>query len=150
SPAQAPAEATPAAPDLPASPCRDALVSALGGVGLSVALAAALLWWVARGRAAGGPAPEEVPRPQALLPLRQAAEPKLVLLCRDESWVSVRADGDIVFAGRLPKNARQEFQARKLIVLRTPVPEHLALWLNGALFRLPRPEPGGEYRIESP
>ncbi|MDD5629329.1 MAG: helix-turn-helix transcriptional regulator, partial [Elusimicrobia bacterium] len=56
SPAQAPAEATPAAPDLPASPCRDALVSALGGVGLSVALAAALIWWVARGRAAGGPA----------------------------------------------------------------------------------------------
>ncbi|MCX5794413.1 MAG: DUF4115 domain-containing protein [Elusimicrobia bacterium] len=149
-PAQGHPAQAPAALDLRAAPYIGALFSALGGVGLSLAFAAALIWWSARGRPAGGPPSEESLRPQALLPLRQVITPKLVLLCRDETWVSVQADGVVLFAGRLPKNARQEFQAQKLIVLRAPVPEHLALTLNGAPYRLPRPDGTGEYRIVSP
>jgi len=81
--------------------------------------------------------------------MRPAIEPKLVLVCRDETWVGVKTDGAVVYAGRIPKNARQEWQAHKLIVLRAPAPEALALTLNGAPYRLPRPDGTGEFRIES-
>jgi len=55
-----------------------------------------------------------------------------------------------LFAGRLPKNASQQFQAHQLILLRASAPEDLILSLNGAPYRLPRPDDNGEYRIESP
>ena len=63
--------------------------------------------------------------------------------------VGKKPDGAVLFAGRLPKNARQEFQAHKQIVLRASAPEDLILTLNGAPYRLPRPDDNGEFRIES-
>jgi hypothetical protein len=133
---------------LQASPYFNALVSSLGAVVFSLSLALALAWWVMHGRPAG-PASEAGLRPQALLPVRSAIEPKLVLVCRDENWVSVKADGVVLFAGRLPKNARQEFQAHRSLSLRSSAPEELILTLNGAPYRLPRPDDNGEFRIES-
>ncbi len=143
------AAGAPAASPLEASPHFNALLSALGGIVLSLALALALVWWAARGQVAKLPTEESL-QPQALQPMHPLIGPKLVLMCRDETWVSVKADGVILFAGRLPMSSRQEFQARKLIVLRTPVPANLALTLNGSPYRLPRPEETGEYRIVSP
>ncbi|MBI5240151.1 MAG: DUF4115 domain-containing protein [Elusimicrobia bacterium] len=145
-PAHAPAAATP----LEASPYFNALVSALGAVSLSLALAAALVWWVSRSIAAPRAHAEEVQTPQALLPLRPATEPKLAVTCRDDAWLSVRTDGALVFAGRLPRGASHEFQAKKTLLLRAAVPENMDLTLNGAPYRLPRPDESGDYRIEAP
>jgi hypothetical protein len=148
-PAQPKPAHEPAATPPQGSPYFDAFASAKGAVALSLALALALAWWAARGRSAG-PASEESLRPQALRPARSAIEPKLALICRQETWISVKADGAVLFAGRLPKNARQQFQAHKLLLLRVSAPEDLTLTLNGAAYRLPRPDVTGEYRIESP
>jgi hypothetical protein len=144
--------AAPATTPLESSPYFNALISSMGAIVLSLALALGLAWWTVHGgRHTGpGPASEESARPQALQPVRTAIEPKLVLACRDDAWVQVKADGIILFAGRLPKNAHQEFLARKSIWLRTSAPEDLVLTLNGAPYRLPRPDDAGEYRIESP
>jgi hypothetical protein len=155
---QAPAGRSPLRPATPleASPYFNALVSASGAVLLSLMLALALVWWAARGHA--GPASEgslrasgqALPDWQSLSrPSRPVLEPKLVLACRQDSWVGVKADGVVLFAGRLPRNARQEFAAHKTILLRASDPEDLILTLNGAPYRLPRPDDNGDYRIES-
>jgi hypothetical protein len=147
----------PGAPSAPQpSPYLNAIVSARQALVLSLALALGLAWWAARGSPAGPAAGLQPPGPalpgwQGLSGLaRSALEPKLVLACRDDAWVSVKADGVVLFAGRLPKNASQQFQAHQLILLRASAPEDLILSLNGAPYRLPRPDDNGEYRIESP
>jgi transcriptional regulator with XRE-family HTH domain len=134
---------------LEASPYFQALISSLGAVALSLALASSLVWWLARSARSGTHAPEPQ-TPQALLPLRPAAEPKLVVTCRDEAWLSVKADGALLFAGRLPRGARHEFAARKALLLRAASTENLDLSLNGSPYRLPRPDEAGDYRIEAP
>jgi hypothetical protein len=136
-------------PPLEASPYLTALVSSSGAVVLSLALAASLVWWLARSARSGTDSPE-YQTSQALLPLRPAAEPKLVVTCRDEAWLSVKADGALVFAGRLPRGARHEFAAKKTLLLRAVAPEALDLSLNGSSYRLPRPDESGDYRIEAP
>ena len=138
-----------AAPPLEASPYFQALVSSLGAVALSLALASSLVWWLARAARSGTHADAYQP-PQALLPLRPAVEPKLAVTCRDEAWLSVQADGTPLFAGLLPRGARQEFAAKKTLLLRVFPPESLEFSLNGAPYRLPRPDETGDYRIETP
>ena len=144
------ASAEPARAPLPLeeSPYFSSFVSALGAVLLSLALAVALVVWVMRTRQSA-PAPDESQRPQALTPARPAVEPKLAITLREETWLSVRADGKLLFEGRAPKDALQQWQAQKVIELRTPRPESLDLTLNGAPYRLPPPEADGAYRIES-
>ena len=146
---QAKAQSAQVARPLGASPYFNALVSSLGAVALSLALALALVWWTARGSKAGPPSNEDQ-RPLALQPLRPAVEPKLGLVCRDEAWVSVKSDGVVLFAGRVPKGARQEFQAHKVILLRAAASNNLDITLNGAPYRLPRPDENGEYRLGAP
>jgi len=156
-PVSAPAAPAPGSPEEPQrpvpaqlqlkiSPYLAALAAARGPILLTLALALSVVVWVARGRKAG-PTNEDFQRAQALRP---AVEPKLAIVFRDEAWLRLKADGELVFEGRVPKNARQEWRAQKSLQLRTPQPESLELTLNGARFRLPRPEGNGEYRIESP
>ncbi|MDD5655704.1 MAG: DUF4115 domain-containing protein [Elusimicrobia bacterium] len=144
--AEAPA---PERPALPVSPYLEAAASALGALLLSAALAVGLILLLTLGRGRRQPA-EETPRPEALAPLQSAAGLTLDVVLRGETWLSVEADGRTVFAGRAPKGARQQWRAQRRIELRAADPDNLILGLNGAPWRLPRPEPDGSYRIELP
>jgi hypothetical protein len=142
---------------LEASPYIRAVISASGALALSLALTLGLVWWATGGRHPGPDSEDSLRTAKALpdwqvmpRPARPTIEPRLALASRQDTWVGVKADGAVLFAGRLPKNARQEFQAHKQIVLRASAPEDLILTLNGAPYRLPRPDDDGDYRIESP
>ncbi|OGR85922.1 MAG: hypothetical protein A3J74_11410 [Elusimicrobia bacterium RIFCSPHIGHO2_02_FULL_57_9] len=94
------------------------------------------------------PAPPAVP--PALAPVQKQAGPRLLIEFRDDSWVSLKIDGEPKFEGRAPKNSRQEWKARKTISLLTPTPDRLKLSLNGLPYKLPAQDQAGYYNIESP
>jgi len=120
----------------------------LGAILVAVALTAALIISIAREHKSE--LAQEASRPQTLLPLKPVLEPRLSIVLRGDAWISIKADERLLFEGRVPKNAKQEWRAQRILLLRAHPPENLELALNGAVFRLPRPEPDGSYRIESP
>lgn len=95
---------------------------------------------------------EEAPpsTPAALSPVSAAPEPRLLIDFKADSWVRVTADGEVKFEGRVPRASRQDWKAKKTILLRASDPADLTLTLNGAPLTLPAPEPSGDYRIETP
>ena len=143
-----PAPAQEEAPETLAVPenNREMSFASKGSIALAVLLVFVLIF---RARHSGKPGAElsRPATPAALEPLNMA-ESKLAITFQEESWISVAADGAILFEGKVPKHAREEWSARKNIVLRTPHPESLELTFNGAAYSLPRPETGGEYKIE--
>ncbi|HAM34942.1 MAG TPA: hypothetical protein DEB40_04150 [Elusimicrobia bacterium] len=130
------------------SPYFAALGASLGAILVAVALTAALIISIAREHKSE--LAQEASRPQTLLPLKPVLEPRLSIVLRGDAWISIKADERLLFEGRVPKNAKQEWRAQRILLLRAHPPENLELALNGAVFRLPRPEPDGSYRIESP
>jgi cytoskeletal protein RodZ len=86
--------------------------------------------------------------PAALAPLDNQAQRALTLTFRQEAWVSLKADGALLFEGRAPQGARQEWKAKKSFSLRTPQPQNLDMTLDAASYRLSSPQAGGEYKIE--
>lgn len=92
-------------------------------------------------------APTVAEAPAALAPLNAAAQPTLSIVFRREAWISLKADGRLLFEGRAPQGARQEWKAQKGFVLRTPHPQNLELIFNSTPYRLPD-DLAGEHAIE--
>lgn len=158
-PAPPPSPESPAAepePDVPEpesvswkeSPYLKAVASSSWSLLAALALAAALILWVSRHEKSANPSEDF--HPTALRPARAAVEPTLAVTFRDDAWVRLKADGVTVFEGQAPKNARQQWRARKTFALRTDAPASLQLSLNGAPISLPQPEADGSYLIGSP
>ena len=146
-PAEKKEEETPQS--LPVTPYLAALSSSWIGVFLSVALAVGMIVFAVKTHRASSAA-EDAPLPSALLPLHRPQEAKLTVIFRDDSWLSLKADGHLLFEGRVPKNSRQQWNAQKVLELQTPKPENLQLTLNGTSYQLPRPRADGSWRIEAP
>ncbi len=89
--------------------------------------------------------------PVALQPIARQVEPKLVIRLKDDAWLRVAVDGQVVFEGRAPRDAAQEWKPAKFVDIRTTEPAALELTLNGqALPPLTKPGPDGQYRVEIP
>ena len=130
------------------SPYLQALASSSGALLAALALAAALIVWIAHEHGAKTP-PEDF-HPSALRPLRATVEPTLVVTFKDEAWISLKADDLTLCEGRAPKNTRQEWRAQKAFQLRTYAPENMDITLNGAPVNLSKADADGSYRIGPP
>ena len=130
------------------SPYLQALASSAGALLAALALAVALIVWIARGHKAETP-PEDL-HSSALMPARPTVEPTLAVTFRDEAWISLKADGLTLFEGRAPKNTRQQWRAQKAFHLRAYTPENLELTFNGAPLSLSKSEADGSYLIGPP
>jgi hypothetical protein len=80
----------------------------------------------------------------------RSIEPALVVRLKSDAWLSVSVDGHVVFEGRAPRDAVQEWKPNKLVELRTTEPGALELTLNGQPTALGAPGPDGQYRVEIP
>jgi cytoskeletal protein RodZ len=121
---------------------------ATGAIVLAVALAIGLGVYLFKDQ---GKAPAPAPTaPAALQPLPRAIEPKLIVRFKNDAWLRVSVDGQIVFEGRAPRDAVQEWKPSKFVDLRTTEPAALDLNLNGQPLPLGAPGPDGQYRIEIP
>lgn len=92
--------------------------------------------------------PPQTSTPAALEPSVEPARPELTIVAEDETWLSVKADGALVFEGRMPKGARQAWQARRGFLLRAPQPGRLSVLLNGATVQLSSATAEGDYKLE--
>lgn len=88
--------------------------------------------------------------PAAMQPMPRAVEPKLVVRLKNDAWLRVSVDGQVVFEGRAPKDAVQEWKPSKFVDLRTTEPAALELSLNGQPTPLPAAGADGQYRVEVP
>jgi len=88
--------------------------------------------------------------PAALQPMPRQIEPKLVIRLKNDAWLRVSVDGQVVFEGRAPKDAVQEWKPSKFADLRTTEPSALEVTLNGQPVTLSTPGPDGQYRVEIP
>jgi|CXWL01.1.fsa_nt_gi cytoskeletal protein RodZ len=122
---------------------------ATGAIVLAVGLALALALWLAKEQQPA-PAPAVSVAPVALQPLPRSIEPKLLIRLKSDAWLRVTVDGQMVFEGRAPRGAAQEWKPTKTVALRTTEPAALELELNGAILPLGAPAPDGEYRIDIP
>lgn len=122
---------------------------ATGAIALAVVLALGLGVYLFKdqGKPEGAPVSST---PVALMPIPRATEPKLVLRLKDDAWLRVSVDGQIVFEGRAPRDAVQEWKPSKFVDLRTTEPSALELSLNGQPVTLGAPGADGQYRIEIP
>lgn len=116
---------------------------------LAAVLGLALAVWLYKDNAKSSQAPSNT-SPVALQPLPRAIEPKLVIRLKSDAWLRVTVDGQMVFEGRAPRGASQEWKPAKSVGLRTTEPAALELELNGAPAALGAPGADGEYRVEIP
>ncbi len=122
---------------------------ATGAIVLAVALAIGLGVYLFKDSSKEAAAPVQT-APAALQPMPRAIEPKLVVRLKADAWLRVSVDGQIVFEGRAPRDAVQEWKPAKFVDLRTTEPAALDLNLNGQQVTLGPPGPDGQYRIEIP
>jgi cytoskeletal protein RodZ len=122
---------------------------ATGAIVLAVFLAIGLAVFLFKDRGPDAAAPAQV-APAALQPMPRAIEPKLVVRLKNDAWLRVSVDGQIVFEGRAPRDAVQEWKPAKFVDLRTTEPSALDLNLNGQPMTLGAPGPDGQYRVEIP
>ncbi len=122
---------------------------AAGAIVLAVLLALGLAVYLFKDqdKSAAVPAPAA---PAALQPMPRAIEPRLIVRLKNDAWLRVSVDGMVVFEGRAPRGAVQEWKPSKFVDLRTTEPAALELSLNGQLATLNAPGPDGQYRIEVP
>jgi transcriptional regulator with XRE-family HTH domain len=88
--------------------------------------------------------------PAALQPMPRQIEPKFIVRFKNDAWLRVSVDGQVVFEGRAPRDAVQEWKPSKVVELRTTEPAALDLSLNGQTVTLGAPGPDGQYRVEIP
>lgn len=150
-PAPAPAHAPHAAPALhdAHAPAAHAGGGATGAIALSVALAIGLAVYLMQDRTKGPQTPVAV-APAALQPMPRAVEPKLFIRLKSDAWLRVSVDGQVVFEGRAPRDAVQEWKPVKFVDLRTTELAALDLNLSGQQITLGAPGPDGQYRVEIP
>ncbi len=122
---------------------------ATGAIVLAVVLAIGLAVFLFKdqGKIA---APQPQVAPVALQPMPRQIEPKLVVRLKTDAWLRVSVDGQIVFEGRAPRDAVQEWKPTKFVDLRTTEPGALDISLNGQPVTLGAPGPDGQYRVEIP
>ena len=122
---------------------------ATGAIVLAVALAIGLAVFLFKDQGKDVAPPAAV-APAALQPIPRAMEPKLVIRLKDDAWLRVAVDGQVVFEGRAPRDAVQEWKPSRLVELRTTEPAALDLSLNGLPVALGAPGSDGQHRIEIP
>ncbi len=148
--AEAPAVAGPTTPQTaptPAPPAPAQGSGATGAIALAVALALGLAVYLFKDQDKDAAAPAT---PAALQPMPRAIEPKLIVRLKNDAWLRVSVDGMVVFEGRAPRGALQEWKPSKFVDLRTTEPAALELSLNGQAATLGAPGPDGQYRVEIP
>ncbi len=121
--------------------------SGSGAIVFAVLLAIGVGLWARRNPASVTPKPE-IAAPAALAPLVAAVPAQLTIVYEKDAWVSLRADGELLFEGRVPQGRRQEWRARKGWVLRTSDPTSLSLLLNATAYPLNKPDASGDYHLE--
>ncbi len=122
---------------------------ATGAIVLAVALAIGLAVYLFKDQGKPAAVTAQVP-PAALQPMPRSVEPKLIVRLKSDTWLRVSVDGQIVFEGRAPRDAVQEWKPSKFVDLRTTEPAALDLNLNGLPVTLGAPGPDGQYRVEIP
>ncbi len=122
---------------------------ATGAIVLALALAIGLAVYLFKDGGKTAAEPAQMP-PAALQPMPRQVEPKLVIRLKSDAWLRVSVDGQIVFEGRAPRDAVQEWKPSKFVDLRTTEPAALEVSLNGQPFALTSPGPDGQYRVEIP
>ncbi|MEK7389504.1 MAG: RodZ domain-containing protein [Elusimicrobiota bacterium] len=152
-PAPAPADSAPPQAHRLATPASHAgsqdSSGAAGAISLAVVLALGLIVWLIKD--SQGPAPVATgAAPVALQPVPRAVDPLLEIRLNTDAWLMVSIDGRMVFEGRAPRGARQEWKPNKLVTVRTTEPAALDLVLNGSPIAIGAPSPEGEYRIVIP
>lgn len=136
----------------PESPHDDAAGRGLGGgaagaIAFSLVLAGGLAYWLLSSRGPATPALAPEP-PKALQPLPPSVEPTVVIRLKDDAWLRVTLDGQVVFEGRAPRGSAQEWKPARSLGVRSTSPEALAVELNGAPRELGSAGPDGEHRID--
>ena len=116
---------------------------------LAVILALALVVWLFKDQSHEPSQPAQV-TPVALQPIARQIEPKLSIHIKDDAWLRVSVDGQVVFEGRAPRSAVQEWKPVKFVDIRTTEPAALELALNGQPIPLGSPGPDGQYRVDIP
>ncbi len=139
-----PSSSTPAQP--PASAAGGLIAAGIVSIGIGM-----FFFWHPSSRATRNEhqAPSAT-TPAALAPLKSASEPLITLLFRHEMWVSISIDGMQKFEGRVPQGSKQEWKAKRTIILRASDPQALKVSLNGEPFTLPAPDSTGSFVIEAP
>jgi len=96
-------------------------------------------------RPAAAPPPRPVPPPA---PARSREPLALKITFVRESWVRLRADGQLRFEGRAPAGYAQEWKAVKDFDLRASSPDDVAITLDGRPYALPSSlDSSGDYKI---
>lgn len=93
---------------------------------------------------------EQPATPAALQPLKTSVQAQFSLLFREDMWVSISVDGADSFEGRVPRGTKQDWTAKKTLVLRASDPQALKLTVNGNPATLPSPDSEGRFKIEAP
>lgn len=150
-----PPPAVDAAPSIPASGKErpaSSPISIARALGLAGAVAVLIGLFLFRSRQTSPTAVQrqEPMPPAALQPIKPPSEPQLTILFRRDMWVSVTADGVEKFQGRVPQGSKQEWKAKRTLLLRSSDPQNMKLTLNEAPFTLPAPDADGTFRIEAP
>jgi len=122
---------------------------ATGAIVLALVLAVGLAVYLFKDGGKPAVEPAQAP-PAALQPMPRQVEPKLVVRLKNDAWLRVSVDGQVVFEGRAPRDAVQEWKPSKFVDLRTTEPAALEVTLNGQPFALTNPGPDGQYRVEIP
>lgn len=122
---------------------------ATGAIALAVVLTIGLGVYLFKDKGNQAATPVQT-APAALQPMPRAIEPKLIVRLKADAWLHVSVDGQIVFEGRAPRDAVQEWKPARFVDLRTTEPAALDLNLNGQPVTLGAPGPDGQYRIEIP
>lgn len=123
--------------------------SATGAIALAVLLAIGLGVFLFKDQSKPAPEPAQT-APAMIQPLARAIEPALTVRLLSDAWLRVSVDGQVVFEGRAPREAVQEWKPVKFVELRTTEPAALELSLNGQPVALGEPGPDGQYRVEIP
>jgi cytoskeletal protein RodZ len=118
-----------------------------GTIALTASIIVALSVFIWLKKQDSRPLETQTVAPVALAPVAsQGAE--LTIAFKDETWISLRGDGVLLFEGLAPKGAQQKWKAQRGFVLRTPHAQDLVLGLNGAPYTLAEIGAEGEFKIE--
>lgn len=118
-----------------------------GAIALAVSIAVALGVFIWLKKQDSRPPETQPQAPVALAPVATRGV-ELGITFKDETWISLRGDGSLLFEGLAPKGAQQKWKAQRGFLLRSPHAQDLTLTLNGAPYTLAEVGADGEFKIE--
>ncbi len=106
--------------------------------------------WLASRRGAPAPVPgsESSSVPPALAPIYGSTETVVGVQFGKAAYLRLSVDGEVRFEGIAPQGTRQEWRARRSVILRTPNPQDISLTLGGGATDFPMAGPAGDYAFE--